>query len=425
MNLDSTKVAGWLEKVQKNYDDFVNTVQPTLQVMLNTISTWEVDSKGCQDVVRAKCIECIRKLPFVENELSSINAAKELAERKASEEEQIHAESKDRALAKDVLNFELDIIRSGRSKFDTVTTAIEQERDKHRSECADLVKTEISRMQSFHCIYKPTLAVDGVPISEAQALQGKGLMLEAENAFTKSLAFICQEWQVERKDVHCIFWVDNAARVGNNLALLGDIGSFVRAHMGPKDLLVYEEPLASKHDVRFDFFQAKSLHSIFGEPTDAGLQPFKMQKLTVVREPISVSANKPVSTYIVGQKTAGVKENSKRYELEVQDDGIFDLQCLRRSALFNAPELNEVWDTRDEPGQSHLCRYGWISQPDKGASRGIEYEQFLLEALTENIRSCSQTKVAFVFDMLAMQGERMMASVHCQTRLQPNGTSRR
>ena len=64
--------------------------------------------------------------------------------------------------------------------------------------------------------------------------------------------------------MHCIFWVDNAARVGNSLALLGDIGSFVRAHMGPKDLLVYEEPLASKHDVRFDFFQAKSLHSIFG-----------------------------------------------------------------------------------------------------------------------------------------------------------------
>ena len=421
--LDSPKVYGWLNHVQKNYTVFLNDVQPILQVMLNSFPTWEVDSKGCQDVVLVKCIDCIKKLPFVANELAAINEAKAMVDRKASEQERIQTESNDRAAAKEILKFELVLVRSGRSKYEAATKAIEQEKEQHRSQSADLVKSEVTRLQSFHSIYRPTLAMDS-PITEAQALQGKGFMIEAEIAFTKSLTFICQEWKVDREDVHCIFIIDNAARLGNSLDLLSAVGSFVRAHMGPKDLLVYEEPLASKVDTRFDYFQTKSLHSIFGEPSDAGLQPFKMQRLIVIRKQTGQSVNKPVATYVVGQKTAGVKENQRRYELEVQDDGVFDLPFLRRSALFDAPELNEVWDTRDEGGEV-LVKYGWLSQGDRTCSRGIEYEQFLLEALTENIRSSVKPKVAFVFDMIAMQGERMMASVHCQCPLQPDGKSRR
>ena len=392
--------------------------------MLNTFPTWEVESKGCQEVLVAKCIDCVKKMPFVARELLAINEVQELSDRKAFEQEKLQTERDNRATAKEVLQFELELIRNGRLRYEAATAAIEQERDLHRSQCTDLVKAEITHMQSFHCIYTPTTGVDGSPISEAMALQGKGLMLQAELAFTQSLECICQEWKVEREDVHCIFWVDNAARVGNSLSLLSDIGSFVRAHMGATDLLVYEEPLSSKLDQRFDFFQTRSMYSIFGEPKDDGLQPFKMQKLTVVREQTGGSQNKPVSTYIVAQQTSGVKKDAKRYELEVKDEGLFDLPCLRKSALFNAPELSEVWDTRDEPASSHLCKYGWLPQQDRGGARGIAYEQFLLEALTENIRNSSTTKVAFVFDMLAMQGERMMAVAQCQSRLLPNGSSR-
>ena len=424
LTLNSPKVHEWLNRAQKNYIFFMNDVQPTLQVMLNAFPTWEVESKGCQDAVLAKCIDCVKKLPFVAQELLAINEAKELSTRKVSEQEKLQTEKNNRETAKEVLKFELDLIRSGRSRYEAATEAIEKERDLHLSQCKELVKLEISHMQSFHCIYKPTVAVDGAPISEQQALQGKGLMIEAERAFKHSLTHIGQEWKVGREDVHCIFWVDNAARLGNPLSLLSDIGSFVRANMDATDLLVYEEPISSKADMRLDFYQTRSMHSIFGEPTDAGLQPFKMQKLTVVREQTGAGQNKPVSTYIVAQQTSGVKKDAKRYELEVKDEGLFDLACLRKSALFNAPELNEVWDTREEPAPSHLCKYGWLPNQDRFAARGVAYEQFLLEALTENVRSSSTTKVAFVFDMLAMQGERMMAAAQCQSRPLPNGPSR-